>query len=51
MARELEGVSLFDPTCPIRFIITQQTLRDDWDFCFACVLCSAADQKSSHAFE
>jgi type III restriction enzyme len=50
-ARELDGVDLFDPGCPIRFIITQQALKEGWDCSFAYVLCSVAEQKSPRAVE
>lgn len=49
--REIEDVDLFSPTCPIRFIATQQALREGWDCSFAYVLCSLAEQKSSRAVE
>lgn len=49
--REIEDVDLFAPTCPIRFIVTQQALREGWDCAFAYVLCSLAEQKSSRAVE
>ena len=47
----LEGVDLFDPQCRIRFIITQQALKEGWDCSFAYVLCSVAEQKSARAVE
>lgn len=50
-SRELDGVNLFDPACPIRVIITQQALREGWDCSFAYVLCSVAEQKSGRAVE
>ncbi len=50
-SRELEGVDLFDPACTIRFIITQQALREGWDCSFAYVLCSVAEQKSARSVE
>jgi len=49
--REIDGVDLFAPDCPIRFIITQQALREGWDCSFAYVLCSVAEQKSARAVE
>ena len=50
-SRELDGVDLFDPACTIRFIITQQALREGWDCSFAYVLCSVAEQKSARSVE
>ena len=47
----LEGVNLFDRDCKIRFIITQQALKEGWDCSFAYVLCSVAEQKSPRAVE
>ncbi|MGO4705790.1 DEAD/DEAH box helicase [Microvirga sp. 2MCAF38] len=47
----LDGVDLFDGDCKIRFIITQQALREGWDCSFAYVLCSVAEQKSARAVE
>ncbi len=50
-AREIDGVDLFDRDCKIRFIITQQALREGWDCSFAYVLCSVAEQNSPRAVE
>ena len=50
-AREIDGVDLFDHECKLRFIITQQALREGWDCSFAYVLCSVAEQKSPRAVE
>lgn len=47
----LEGVDLFAPHCKIRFIITQQALKEGWDCSFAYVLCTVAEQKSARAVE
>jgi type III restriction enzyme len=49
--RGLEGVDLFDRDCVVRFIITQQALKEGWDCSFAYVLCSVAEQKSPRAVE
>jgi type III restriction enzyme len=49
--RELEGVDLTAETCPIRFIITVQALREGWDCPSAYVLCSVADMSSATAVE
>jgi type III restriction enzyme len=50
-AREIDGVDLFDRGCKLRFIITQQALREGWDCSFAYVLCSVAEQKSPRSVE
>lgn len=47
----LDGVDLFDRECRVRFIITQQALKEGWDCSFAYVLCSVAEQKSPRAVE
>ncbi len=44
-------MDLFDRECCIRFIITQQALREGWDCSFAYVLCSVAEQKSARSVE
>ncbi len=43
--------SLFDETCPIRFIITVDKLREGWDCPFAYVLCSVREQAGTTAVE
>ena len=48
---ELGDVNLFKRECRIRFIITQQKLREGWDCSFAYVLCSVAPQKSERSVE
>ncbi len=47
----LDGVDLFDRDCKVRFIITQQALKEGWDCSYAYVLCSVAEQKSPRAVE
>ncbi len=49
--REIEGIDLAKPDCPIRYIITVQALKEGWDCPFAYVLCSIAELKSSTAVE
>lgn len=48
---ELDKVDLFARDCPVRFIVTQQKLREGWDCSFAYVLCSVAPQKSERSVE
>ncbi len=45
--RELEGLNLFSPACPIKYIITIEALKEGWDCSFAYVFCSVKDVKSS----
>jgi len=49
--RELDGLNLFDPYCPVRIIITVQALKEGWDCPFAYVLCSVASTRSTTAVE
>jgi type III restriction enzyme len=38
--RELDGIDLFDPKCPIDHVITVEALKEGWDCSFAYVFCS-----------
>ena len=49
--RELDGVNLFDATCPVRYVITVDALREGWDCSFAYVLCSLQSLRSNQAVE
>src|SRR5260370_26794099 len=49
--RELEDQDLNSPTCPIRFIITVQAIREGWDCPFAYVLCTVAEHYSASSVE
>lgn len=49
--RELEGVDLFAPDCPIDFIITVEALREGWDCSFAYVFCTVQNIRSSRDME
>lgn len=49
--RELDSINLFDPNCPIRYVITVQALKEGWDCSFAYILCSVANTKSATAVE
>ncbi len=40
--RELDGIDLFDPRCPIAYIITVEALKEGWDCSFAYVFCSVS---------
>jgi type III restriction enzyme len=49
--REIQGVDLFDPACPIRFIITVRALSEGWDCSFAYVLCSVSEISTPRSVE
>lgn len=49
--RELDGVNLFDPTCPIEFIITVEALKEGWDCSFAYVFCTVQNIRSAKDME
>ena len=49
--RELDGLDLSARTCPVRFVITVQALREGWDCPFAYVLCSLQRLSSATAVE
>lgn len=49
--RELDDIDLALPTCPIRFIITVQAIREGWDCPFAYILCTVAEQHSARSVE
>ena len=40
--RELDGIDLFDPCCPIEYVITVEALKEGWDCSFAYVFCSVS---------
>lgn len=45
--RELDEINLFDPNCPIEYVITVQALKEGWDCSFAYVFCSVANINSA----
>lgn len=49
--RELDGINLFDPKCPIEFVITIEALKEGWDCSFAYVFCSVSRIQSATAVE
>lgn len=49
--RELEGVNLFDPACPVEVVITVEALKEGWDCSFAYVFCSLQKIGSSRDME
>lgn len=49
--RGLDGIDLFDPGCPVRFVITVEALKEGWDCSFAYVLCSLQNVRSGKDVE
>lgn len=49
--KELDGINLFAPDCPIDFIITVEALKEGWDCSFAYVFCSVATVQSKKDVE
>ncbi|PPD43803.1 MAG: restriction endonuclease subunit R [Methylobacter sp.] len=45
--RELDRINLFDPACPVEYIITIEALKEGWDCSFAYVFCSVKQVSSS----
>ena len=45
--RALDGIDLFDPKCPIEFVVTVEALKEGWDCSFAYVFCSVARIQSA----
>ena len=45
--RGLDGLDLFDPKCPVRYVITIEALKEGWDCSFAYVLCSLQNVRSA----
>ena len=49
--RELDGINLFDPDCPIEHVITVEALKEGWDCSFAYAFCSVARIQSAKDVE
>jgi type III restriction enzyme len=49
--RQLDGIDLFDPKCPIEHVITVEALKEGWDCSFAYVFCSVANIRSAASVE
>lgn len=45
--KELDGIDVADPKCPIRYVVTVQALKEGWDCPSAYVLCSVANVSSN----
>lgn len=44
---ELKGIDLMNESCPVRYIITINALKEGWDCPFAYILASLADKSSA----
>lgn len=49
--KELDGIQISSPTCPIRYVITIDALKEGWDCPFAYVLCGLQDMRSAKDVE
>lgn len=49
--KELDNIDLFNPNCPIRYIITVDALKEGWDCSFAYVLSVVSNMQSETAIE
>ncbi len=49
--RELDGIDLFDPDCPVEHVITVEALKEGWDCSFAYAFCSVARIQSAKDVE
>lgn len=49
--KELDGINLFAPDCPVDFVITVEALKEGWDCSFAYVFCSVATVHSKKDVE
>ena len=47
--KELDGVDVRDPRCPVRLVVTVEALKEGWDCPSAAVLCSVANVRSETA--
>jgi type III restriction enzyme len=45
--RDLDGIDLFDPACPIEYVVTVEALKEGWDCSFAYVFCSVSRIQSA----
>jgi type III restriction enzyme len=49
--KQLDGINLFDPACPVRFVITVEALKEGWDCSFAYVLAGLQSVRSAKDVE
>ena len=45
--RELDGIDLFDPDCPVEYVITVEALKEGWDCSLAYAFCSVQQIQSA----
>ena len=45
--RQLDGVNLFEPDCPVEYVITVEALKEGWDCSFAYIFCSVSRVRSA----
>ena len=45
--RELDAIDIFSRSCPVRYVITVEALKEGWDCSFAYVFCSVANIRSA----
>lgn len=49
--RELDGLNLLSQSCPVKYIITIDALKEGWDCSFAYVFCSVREVRSNTSVE
>ena len=49
--RDLDSIDLFDPNCPIEYVITVEVLKEGWDCSFAYIFCSVSRIQSARNVE
>lgn len=49
--KELDGIDIFNPNCPVEYVITVEALKEGWDCSFAYVFCSVAQRHSTKDIE
>ena len=45
--RELDGIDVFNPKCPIEYVVTVEALKEGWDCSFAYTFCSVSRIQSA----
>lgn len=49
--KELDGVAISSPTCPVKYVVTVEALKEGWDCPFAYVLCGLQSAHSAKDVE
>lgn len=49
--KELDGVAISSPTCPVKYVVTVEALKEGWDCPFAYVLCGLQNAHSAKDVE